>query len=236
MSALLGLWWLSVGCECSLLRVSWFILLAYGSLGSFVVHSCVCFLHSRRLSRLASIEYCCVLYVSWYSCFPEYSCKADPERVSPRQHRPPPSPRDQKERYTQPWQGTRVTLSSRWLLSRKQLPVTARQQAVAMRCCSRSAQSHLSSVRTSSWAGCVLGFWWFPLYELHVHSSTWSEAEVLSEYGVVPEQFVYFIAEGVNVPQEAGLPMCPYNSTLGSTKKKSKFDGISMPHMHCWDT
>jgi hypothetical protein len=35
--------------------------------------------------------------------------------------------------------------------------------------------------------GCVLGFWWFPLYELHVYSSMWSEAEALSEYGVVPE-------------------------------------------------
>jgi hypothetical protein len=52
---------------------------------------------------------------------------------------------------------------------------------------SRSAQSHLSSFRTSSWAGCVLGFWWFPLYELHVYSSMWSEAEALSEYGVVPK-------------------------------------------------
>jgi hypothetical protein len=27
---------------------------------------------------------------------------------------------------------------------------------------SRSTQSHLSSFRTSSWAGGVLGFWWFP--------------------------------------------------------------------------
>jgi hypothetical protein len=47
---------------------------------------------------------------------------------------------------------------------------------------SRSAQSHLSSFRTSSWAGCVLGFWGFPLYELHVYSFMWSEAEALSEY------------------------------------------------------
>jgi hypothetical protein len=52
---------------------------------------------------------------------------------------------------------------------------------------SRSAQSQLSSFRMSSWAGCVLGFWWFPLYKLHAYSSMWSEAEALSEYGVVPE-------------------------------------------------
>jgi hypothetical protein len=52
---------------------------------------------------------------------------------------------------------------------------------------SRSAQSHLSPFRTSSWAGCVLGFWCFSLYKLHVYSSMWSEAEVLSAYGVVPE-------------------------------------------------
>jgi hypothetical protein len=52
---------------------------------------------------------------------------------------------------------------------------------------SRSAKSHLSSFRTSSWADCVLGFWWFPLYEMHVYSSMWNEAEALSEYGVVPE-------------------------------------------------
>jgi hypothetical protein len=36
-------------------------------------------------------------------------------------------------------------------------------------------------------AGCVLGFWWFPLYDLHVYFSMWREAEALSEYGVVPE-------------------------------------------------
>jgi hypothetical protein len=35
--------------------------------------------------------------------------------------------------------------------------------------------------------GCVWGFWWFPPFELHVYSSMWSEAEALSEYGVVPE-------------------------------------------------
>jgi hypothetical protein len=66
----------------------------------------------------------------------------------------------------------------------------------AMRVCARvqirSAQTHLrvghlSSFRTSSWAGCVLDFWWFPLYELHVYSSMWSEAEALSEYCAVPE-------------------------------------------------
>jgi hypothetical protein len=51
---------------------------------------------------------------------------------------------------------------------------------------SRSSQSHLSFFRTSSWAVCALGFWWFPLYELHVYSSMWSEAEALSEYGVGP--------------------------------------------------
>jgi hypothetical protein len=27
---------------------------------------------------------------------------------------------------------------------------------------------------------------------LHVYSSMWSEAEALSEYGVVPELFIYF--------------------------------------------
>jgi hypothetical protein len=56
---------------------------------------------------------------------------------------------------------------------------------------SRSAQSHLSLFRTNSWADCVLGFWWFPLYELHVYSSMWSEAKALSEYGVVRKQFIY---------------------------------------------
>jgi hypothetical protein len=56
---------------------------------------------------------------------------------------------------------------------------------------SRSAQSHLSSFCTSSWAGCVLGFWWFPLYELHVYFSNGSEGEALSEYGVVTELFNY---------------------------------------------
>jgi hypothetical protein len=40
----------------------------------------------------------------------------------------------------------------------------------------RSAQSHLSSFRTSSCAGCVLGFWCFPLYELHPYSSIGSKA------------------------------------------------------------
>jgi hypothetical protein len=43
------------------------------------------------------------------------------------------------------------------------------------------------SLQTMSWAGCVLGIWWFPLYELPVYSSTWNEAEALSEYGVVTE-------------------------------------------------
>jgi hypothetical protein len=52
---------------------------------------------------------------------------------------------------------------------------------------SRSAQSRLWSFRTSSWAGCVQGFLWLTLYELHVYSSTWSEAEALSECGVVTE-------------------------------------------------
>jgi hypothetical protein len=52
---------------------------------------------------------------------------------------------------------------------------------------SRSAQRDFSSIRTSSWAGCVLGFWWFLMYELHVFTSTGSEDEALSEYGVVTE-------------------------------------------------
>jgi hypothetical protein len=30
-----------------------------------------------------------------------------------------------------------------------------------------------------------LGFWWFPPFELHVNSSTMSEAEAQSGYGVV---------------------------------------------------
>jgi hypothetical protein len=52
---------------------------------------------------------------------------------------------------------------------------------------SRSAQSRISSFRTSSWPGCVLGFWWFPCCELHVYSSTRREAEGQSQYGVVTE-------------------------------------------------
>jgi hypothetical protein len=40
---------------------------------------------------------------------------------------------------------------------------------------------------TSCSVGCVWGFWRFPPFELHVYSSMWSEAEGLSEYGVVPE-------------------------------------------------
>jgi hypothetical protein len=55
---------------------------------------------------------------------------------------------------------------------------------------SRSAQSHLWSFRTGSWAGCVLGFWWFPFYGLHMFSSTWSDAEALSEY-VVTKWFIH---------------------------------------------
>jgi hypothetical protein len=42
--------------------------------------------------------------------------------------------------------------------------------------------------------GLRFGFWWFPLNELHVHSSMWNEAEALSEYGVVPEFFALQIA------------------------------------------
>jgi hypothetical protein len=45
---------------------------------------------------------------------------------------------------------------------------------------------------TSSWAGCVLGFWRFPLYELHVYSSTGSMAEAQSEYGVFTEYLIVF--------------------------------------------
>jgi hypothetical protein len=52
---------------------------------------------------------------------------------------------------------------------------------------SRSAQSRLSSFRTSSWSGCVLAFWWLPFCELHVYSSTGREAEAQSQYGVVTE-------------------------------------------------
>jgi hypothetical protein len=55
---------------------------------------------------------------------------------------------------------------------------------------SRSAQSQLSSLRASCWAGCVLFFWWFPLNELYVCPSMWSEAEAVSEHGLVPE-YVY---------------------------------------------
>jgi hypothetical protein len=44
---------------------------------------------------------------------------------------------------------------------------------------------------TSCSEGCVCGFWWFPRFELHVYSSMWSEAESLSEYGVVPKQSIY---------------------------------------------
>jgi hypothetical protein len=52
---------------------------------------------------------------------------------------------------------------------------------------SRSAQSCISSFRTSSWSGCELGFWWFPFCELHVYSSTGRQAEAQSQYGVVTE-------------------------------------------------
>jgi hypothetical protein len=31
----------------------------------------------------------------------------------------------------------------------------------------------------------------FSLYKLHVYSSMWSEAEALSEYGVVPEELFF---------------------------------------------
>jgi hypothetical protein len=34
-----------------------------------------------------------------------------------------------------------------------------------------SAKSNRSSFRRSSWQGCVLGFWRFSLYELHVYFS-----------------------------------------------------------------
>jgi hypothetical protein len=30
-----------------------------------------------------------------------------------------------------------------------------------------------------------------PLHELHVYSSVWSEADALSEYGVLPELCIY---------------------------------------------
>jgi hypothetical protein len=47
-------------------------------------------------------------------------------------------------------------------------------------------ERHLSFY-TSCSVRCVWGFWWFLPFELHVYSSTWSEAEALSAYGVVPE-------------------------------------------------
>jgi hypothetical protein len=50
-------------------------------------------------------------------------------------------------------------------------------QSTDMRSLHMEHVSHLSSFHTSSWAGCVLGFWWSPLYELHVYSSAWSEAK-----------------------------------------------------------
>jgi hypothetical protein len=74
---------------------------------------------------------------------------------------------------------------------------------------SQSSQSHLSSFRTSSWAGFVLGFWWFPLYELHVYSSMWSEAEALSEYGVVPEQLYASVGVPLRSLPPLGNVTCP---------------------------
>jgi hypothetical protein len=50
---------------------------------------------------------------------------------------------------------------------------------------SRSAQSYLSSFHTRI----CTGFLVFPLYESHVYSSTGSEAEALSEYGVVTKVY-----------------------------------------------
>jgi hypothetical protein len=39
---------------------------------------------------------------------------------------------------------------------------------------------------------CVLLLQFIIFYELHVYSSMWSEAEALSEYGVVPELLFFF--------------------------------------------
>jgi hypothetical protein len=52
---------------------------------------------------------------------------------------------------------------------------------------SRSRRAPPLVFYTSCSVGCVWGFWWFPPFDLHVYSSMWSEAEALSEYGVVPE-------------------------------------------------
>jgi hypothetical protein len=52
---------------------------------------------------------------------------------------------------------------------------------------SRSRRAPPLVFYTSCSVACVLGFWWFPPVELRVYSSMWSEAEALSEYGVVPE-------------------------------------------------
>jgi hypothetical protein len=49
------------------------------------------------------------------------------------------------------------------------------------------------SLNTINRYNCVLGFWWLPLYELHACPSMWSEAEALSEYGVVPNNLLQSI-------------------------------------------
>jgi hypothetical protein len=52
---------------------------------------------------------------------------------------------------------------------------------------SRSRRAPPLVFYTSCLVGCVWGFWWFPLFELHVYSSMWSQAEALSEYDILPE-------------------------------------------------
>jgi hypothetical protein len=55
-----------------------------------------------------------------------------------------------------------------------------------------------------------LGFLVVPPFELHVYSSMWSEAEALSEYGVVPKQFIYlFYRLGTCPDKPCRMPRSP---------------------------
>jgi hypothetical protein len=64
----------------------------------------------------------------------------------------------------------------------------------AMRLCARVQipvpQSQHSSFSTSSWAACVLGFWWFPLLRIACVFLHWERGRS-SKCGVVTESFVY---------------------------------------------
>jgi hypothetical protein len=104
---------------------------------------------------------------------------------------------------------------------------------------SPSAQSHLLSCRMSSWAGCFLGFWWFPLYELHVYSFTGSEAEALSEYRIVTELFICFIMfhykETLVSASPLGLPPPTSLPTACSCAPSCHHCSCASRHLLEWD-